>query len=312
MQKILITGSNGLLGQKLVELIAQKANYQLIATSRGENRLHLPHLNYEYHSLDVTKKEEIEAVLTKFLPTIIIHTAAMTNVDECETNKEGCWAQNVVATENIAQFCAKKGIFLLHLSTDFIFDGKNGPYKEEDAPNPISYYGESKLAAEKALENAFKDINTNLYAIARTVLVYGIAQDMSRSNIILWVKKSLEDRKNIKIVDDQWRTPTLAEDLAEGCFLIVSKKKAGVFNIAGKNLLTPYHMAMATADFFDLPTSYITRADSSTFSQPAKRPPKTGFILDKAITTLEYQPHSFIEGLSILKKQMAKQEAKEL
>ncbi len=312
MQKILITGSNGLLGQKLVELIAQKTNYQLIATSRGENRLHLPHLNYEYHSLDITKNEEIETVLSKFLPNIVIHTAAMTNVDECETNKEGCWAQNVVATENIAQFCAKKGIFLLHLSTDFIFDGKSGPYNENDTPNPISYYGESKLAAEKALENTFKDINTNLYAIARTVLVYGIAQDMSRSNIILWVKKSLEERKNIKVVDDQWRTPTLAEDLAEGCFLIVSKKKAGIFNIAGKNLLTPYHMAMATADFFDLPSSYITRADSSTFSQPAKRPPKTGFILDKAITTLEYQPHSFIEGLSILKKQIANQEIKEV
>ena len=312
MQKILITGSNGLLGQKLVELIAQKTNYQLIATSRGENRLHLPNLNYEYHSLDITQNEEIEAVLTKFSPNIIIHTAAITNVDECETNKEGCWAQNVVATENIAQFCAKKGIFLLHLSTDFIFDGKSGPYSENDTPNPISYYGESKLAAEKVLESTFKDINTNLYAIARTVLVYGIAQDMSRSNIILWVKKSLEDRKNIKVVDDQWRTPTLAEDLAEGCFLIVSKKKAGIFNIAGKNLLTPYHMAMATADFFDLPSSYITRADSSTFSQPAKRPPKTGFILDKAITTLEYQPHSFIEGLSILKKQIANQGTKEV
>ena len=312
MQKILITGSNGLLGQKLVELIAQKTNYQLIATSRGENRLHLPNLNYEYHSLDITKNEEIEIVLSKFLPNIVIHTAAMTNVDECETNKEGCWAQNVVATENIAQFCAKKGIFLLHLSTDFIFDGKSGPYNENDTPNPISYYGESKLAAEKVLESTFKDINTNLYAIARTVLVYGIAQDMSRSNIILWVKKSLEDRKNIKVVDDQWRTPTLAEDLAEGCFLIVSKKKAGIFNIAGKNLLTPYHMAMATADFFDLPSSYITRADSSTFSQPAKRPPKTGFILDKAITTLEYQPHSFIEGLSILKKQIANQGIKEV
>ena len=311
MQKILITGSNGLLGQKLVELIAQKPNYQLIATSRGENRLNLPNLNYEYHSLDITKKEDVETVLSKFLPDIIIHTAAMTNVDECETNKEGCWAQNVVATEDIANFCAKKGVFLLHLSTDFIFDGKSGPYNESDTPNPISYYGESKLAAEKALEDTFKDINTNLYAIARTVLVYGIAQDMSRSNIILWVKKSLEDRKNIKVVDDQWRTPTLAEDLAEGCFLIVSKKKAGIFNIAGKNLLTPYHMAMATADFFDLPTSYITRADSSTFSQPAKRPPKTGFILDKAITTLEYQPHSFIEGLSILKKQIAKQEIKQ-
>ena len=311
MQKILITGSNGLLGQKLVELIAQKPNYQLIATSRGENRLNLPNLNYEYHSLDITKKEDVETVLSKFLPNIIIHTAAMTNVDECETNKEGCWAQNVVATEDIANFCAKKGIFLLHLSTDFIFDGKSGPYNESDTPNPISYYGESKLAAEKALEDTFKDINTNLYAIARTVLVYGIAQDMSRSNIILWVKKSLEDRKNIKVVDDQWRTPTLAEDLAEGCFLIVSKKKAGIFNIAGKNLLTPYHMAMATADFFDLPTSYITRADSSTFSQPAKRPPKTGFILDKAISMLEYQPHSFIEGLSILKKQIAKQEIKQ-
>src|SRR5690606_4718151 len=135
-----------------------------------------------------------------------------------------------------------------------------------------SYYGESKLAAEKlVMESSLH------WAIARTVLVYGIVNDMSRSNIILWVKKNLEDKKTINVVDDQWRTPTLAEDLAIGCFLIMEKNATGIFNISGKDMLTPFEMAHQTADFFQLDKSYIKRADSSTFTQPAKRPPKTGF-----------------------------------
>ena len=304
--RILLTGSNGLLGQKLVQLLSNDVDIELIATSRGLNRLSNT-TNYIYQSMDITDKADVKNVFETHKPQVVIHTAAMTNVDQCETEKENCWQQNVNALEYLIEASKSHKTFFLHLSTDFIFDGKSGPYDEAAEPNPVSFYGWSKLAAEKLVENSGLD-----WAIARTVLVYGIAQDMSRSNIILWVKKSLEERKNIKVVDDQWRTPTLAEDLAEGCFLIVSKKKAGIFNIAGKNLLTPYHMAMATADFFDLPTSYITRADSSTFTQPAKRPPKTGFILDKATTTLEYQPHSFIEGLSILKKQIANQEIKQV
>jgi dTDP-4-dehydrorhamnose reductase len=234
-------------------------------------------------------------------PDYVIHTAAMTNVDQCEFEKEACWQLNVKAVEHLVKACSKHNTFLLHLSTDFIFDGENGPYTEEATARPLSYYGESKLAAEQILLQS-----SIRWAIARTVLVYGIANDMSRSNIILWVKKSLEDKKNIQVVDDQFRTPTLAEDLAMGCYLIVKNEAEGIFNISGNNLLTPYQMALQTADFFKLDTSYIHKADSSTFTQPARRPLKTGFIIHKAQKLLQYQPHSFAEGIAIVASQLSR------
>jgi dTDP-4-dehydrorhamnose reductase len=299
MDKILLTGSNGLLGQKLVELIKSKNEFQLIATGRGENRLPFTD-GYQYLSLDITDLKAVNEVFEKYKPTIVIHGAAMTNVDQCELEKEACWIQNVIATRNIAEATKSTGAFLLHVSTDFIFDGSKGPLTEDDKPAPVSFYGYSKLAAEELIMKmeGFK------WSIARTVLVYGIAHDMSRTNIILWVKKSLEDKKNIKVVDDQWRSPTLAEDLAMGCYLIAKKKAEGVFNISGKDFLNPYQMAMKVVDFFKLDGSYITKADSSTFSQPAKRPLTTGFVIDKAIKELGYKPHSFEEGIAILAGQL--------
>ncbi len=297
--KILITGSNGLLGQKLTTLLEKDSSIITIATSRGANRIKGLSSQVIYESMDITNPKQIDAILNQYRPDAVIHTAAMTQVDECEQNKDLCWELNVTAVKNIVQACENHNAFLLHLSTDFIFDGKNGPYREEDIPSPISYYGESKLEAEKIIQ-----ASNIKWAIARTVLVYGIAQDMSRTNIILWVKNNLENGKQIRVVNDQWRTPTLAEDLAMGCKLIASEKHSGVFNISGKDLLTPYEMAIKTANYFNLDLSLIKEVDASTFSQPAKRPPKTGFIIDKAINELNFSPHSFEEGIEIVASQI--------
>jgi dTDP-4-dehydrorhamnose reductase len=137
------------------------------------------------------------------------------------------------------------------------------------------------------------------------MLVYGIAHDMSRSNIILWVKNSLEENKHIKVVNDQWRMPTLAEDLATGCILVAEKQEQGIFHISGKDMLTPYDIAIKTADFFHLDKTLIEEVDGSVFTQKAKRPPRTGFILDKAKRVLGYEPVSFEEGLKILDQQLS-------
>lgn len=300
MKKILITGSNGLLGQKLVELLINTKNIQVIATARGNNRLPFTE-GYEYQSMDITSREQVQEVVANVMPNVIIHTAAMTNVDQCESEKDACWAQNVSSVEYLIDACSKIDCFLLHVSTDFIFDGKSGPYKEDAEANPISFYGWSKYAAEKLVTNS-----SVRWGIARTVLVYGIAHDMSRTNIILWVKKSLEDGKNIKVVTDQWRTPTLAEDLAKGCALIAEQEAEGVFNISGKDFLTPYEMAIMTADYFKLDKSLISQADSTTFSQPAKRPPRTGFDLSKSQQVLGYEPVRFVEGIEVLAGQIGK------
>ncbi|MCR9249240.1 MAG: NAD(P)-dependent oxidoreductase [bacterium] len=297
--KVLITGSNGLLGQKLIDLMAPMQDVTLIATSNGNNRYPVGKNEFDYYPMDITSPVEIKSVFSRTNPDFVINTAAMTNVDQCESEKENCWKLNVEAVSHLVEACRESNSFFLHLSTDFIFDGENGPYSEEDIAKPVSYYGESKLAAENLITES--DIS---WAIARTVLVYGIAHDMSRSNIILWVKNSLENKKEIKVVNDQWRTPTLAEDLAMGCYLILKKRATGIYNISGKDFLNPYEMAVKTANFFKLDMSTMTEVDGSIFSQPAKRPPKTGFILDKANRELGYNPRSFDEGIAILAKQL--------
>ena len=298
-KRILITGSNGLLGQKLVDLLRKQSSVELIATARGNNRLPKTE-GYTYASLDITIQEDVLAIFDQFKPHVVIHTAAMTNVDTCETDREGCDVLNVNSVAYLIEACEKHGTYLCHLSTDFIFDGADGPYTEEGIANPISYYGESKLKAEQLL------LASNIrWSIARTVLVYGIVPDMSRSNIVLWVKKSLEDGKTIQVVTDQFRTPTLAEDLAMGCWLLAKDEVEGIFNISGSDFLTPYEMAVMTADYYDLDKSLLQKADSSTFTQTAKRPARTGFILDKAKKVLGYSPRTFQEGIAIMAQQVA-------
>jgi dTDP-4-dehydrorhamnose reductase len=189
---------------------------------------------------------------------------------------------------------------LVHLSTDFIFDGENGPYKEEDKADPLSYYGQSKLDAE----NLILSFHTINYAILRTVLVYGVVDQMSRTNIVLWAKEALENGKRINVVNDQFRTPTLAEDLAEGCLLSAKKQIKGIFNISGKDFMSILELVYKVADFWKLNKNLITPSSSVGINQPAKRPPKTGFIIEKAISELEYKPHSFEDGLEILNQQL--------
>ncbi len=297
MSKVLITGANGLLGQKLVQLYSERSDVDVIATGRGQNR-NLPG-SYVYTEMDITSSEEVDNVIATHTPDVVINTAAMTQVDQCELDPENCWNLNVHAVSNLINACEENDSFLIHLSTDFIFDGANGPYKEEDTPNPLSKYAESKLASEQLFAGS-----SVKHAIVRTMLVYGVVPDMSRSNIILWVKKSLEEKKHIKVVSDQWRMPTLAEDLANGCALIADDKAEGVFHISGKDMLTPYDIAIATADFFGLDKSLINKVDGNEFTQVARRPAKTGFILDKAKRELGYEPVSFTKGLAIMKSQL--------
>lgn len=297
--KILITGSNGLLGQKLVNLLGTQKDFEVIATSRGPLKFPLEASNIYYHTLDVTKPEEVQEIVSLHLPHIIIHTAAMTDVDKCEIHREDCWHLNVEATGNVIKAAESNNSFLIHLSTDFIFDGANGPYQEDDVPNPVNFYGESKLAAEELIKKSKLS-----WAIVRTVLVYGQAHGIKRANLILWVKNNLENNRFIPLVDDQWRTPTLAEDLAMGCYLIAKGKHNGIFNISGKELLTPYQMAVQTARFFQLNSKFIQKVNASTFNQVATRPPKTGFIIDKASTELGFKPHTFSEGIALLSQQL--------
>jgi dTDP-4-dehydrorhamnose reductase len=296
--KILVTGSNGLLGQKLTDLYKTKADIELIATAKGDNR-YPEKTGYTYQSMDISNSDEVKSVLESHKPNVVINTAAMTNVDACESEREACDKLNVDAVKYLVSECNAIGAHFIHLSTDFVFDGTHGPVMETEKPNPLSYYGRSKHIAEMiVMENSVS------WAIARTVLVYGIVQDMSRSNIVLWAKNNLEQGKSLNVVGDQFRTPTLAEDLAKGCALIAEKKAKGIYNISGKDYMSVFDLVYRVADFWKLDKSLLNISSSEGIKQPAKRPPITGFILDKAINELNYQPHSFEEGLKIMDEQL--------
>ncbi len=295
--RILVTGANGLLGQKLCALLQGVPDVELTATARSKPTI--PLTRAEFAILDTTDPLAVERVLSNTRPDVVINTAAMTMVDKCELERDACWNANVKAVENIIRTCEKHQTHLLHVSTDFVFDGSRGPLDEEAVPAPVNYYGLSKLEAEKKVMAA----NTS-WCIVRTVLVYGVTADMSRSNIVLWVRDSLLKGQPIRVVNDQFRTPTLVEDLAMGCYLAAIKKARGIYHISGSDFMTPYDIAVRTADFFKLDKSLITPVDSTTFTQPARRPLITGFIIDKEKKQLGYSPHSFDDGLNIVSRQI--------
>ena len=300
MKKVIITGSNGLLGQSLLELLLQeKENYQVFGFSRGKNRT--GRTDFDYVSIDITDKNRLKNEVEKINPDFIINTAAITQVDDCETNKKACDILNVEVVKWLAEISSTINCHLIQISTDFIFDGKKGYYKETDAPNPLSYYGLSKLKSEEVLTNSTID-----FTILRTILVYGKVYNMSRNNIVLWVKKMLENQQEITIVDDQYRMPTYVVDLAMACKIAIDKKAIGIFNIASNTLLSVYQIAQEIANCFGLNKDFIKPISTATLNQTAPRPAKTGFDLTKTNSQLGFYPKSFTEDLKRFKEQLIK------
>jgi dTDP-4-dehydrorhamnose reductase len=299
MQKVIITGSNGLLGQSLLALFLKEKNkYQIFGFSRGDNRS--GRVDFEYTSIDITDETLLKESIHKIKPDFIINTAAITNVDICETEKEACNLLNVTVVKWLAEISEELNTHIIQISTDFIFDGKKENYKETDTPNPLSHYGMSKLKSEEVL------IASNCsYIILRTILVYGKVFDMRRSNIVLWVKQMLEEKKEITIVDDQFRMPTYVEDLALACKIAMDKKVTGIFHISSRELLSIYKIAQQIATVFQLDKNLIKPISTATLNQTAPRPPKTGFDLSKTNKELEFYPKSFKEDLLKFKEKLA-------
>jgi dTDP-4-dehydrorhamnose reductase len=292
--KILVTGSNGLLGQKIVkQLLDHKV--QFLATSKGENRN--PDCPKQFfRSLDITDEHEIETVFNSFNPTHVIHTAAITNVDYCELNPEECFLANTTAVNYLFKVSRSVNAHFQLLSTDFVFDGMKGNYAETDPVGPLSVYAESKVNAEKLLiESSWQN-----WSIVRTIIVYGNAHNLSRSNIVLWAKDALVKGDPLSIVDDQFRAPTWADDLAWGCIAICRLHKTGVFHLSGPETMSIYTLVCRIAAHFNLSTENIKPSKSSDIKQPAKRPPKTGFNLTKAGNELRYNPKKLEETLDLL------------
>lgn len=290
--RVLITGANGFLGYSLSALLLQKG-ITVIATGNGPCRLPFEgEPLFSYLPMDITVPGDLHQQINKAAADIIVHAAAMSKPDECEFNREKAFAVNVKATADLLEAAALQKAYFLFLSTDFIFDGVSGMYREEDEPGPVNYYGQTKLQAELMTRQYPFD-----YSIARTVLVYG--NNLSgRKNILGMVKEKLEKGEVFKVVDDQLRTPTFIEDLSLGIWKMIEQRAKGIFHIAGEEQMTPYEMAERTAKFLGHDVNLLQRVNAATFTEPAKRPLKTGFIITKAKKELGYQPVPFEKGLA--------------
>ena len=293
--RILITGSNGMLGQRAVQFYSSKENVELLATSVEEKSVVD---SVEYISSDIKHRDEIKKVIHEYYPDFIIHTAAFTNVDLSEKLREDAWKTNVKGVEYIAEAARAVDAHIIHISTDYIFDGKDGPYSENAKPNPVGYYGRTKFASENALR-----ISGTFFTILRTNVLYGIAPN-SRPDFVRWVINSLSKKEKIRIVKDQINNPAFIDDLVQGINKIIEVKKTGTYNIGGKEFLSRYDFTLRIADFFNLDKKLITPITTEELKQPARRPLKSGLIILKAETELGYKPHTINESLAAMKKEL--------
>jgi dTDP-4-dehydrorhamnose reductase len=294
-RRILVTGANGMLGQKVCAFYSKRENVRLLGCGLEEK----PYLNgLEYVKCDLTDREKLKNIVFNFCPDFIINAAAYTNVDLSETERETAWKINVKGVEYLSEAARVIDACIIHFSTDYIFDGKNGPYSENAKPNPLGYYARTKLASENVLR-----ISGTLYTILRTNVLYGTIVNC-KSDFVKWLIESLKQGRQVRIVTDQFNNPTFVDDLVQGINKVIEYKKTGVYNIGGKEFLTRFDFSKRIAEFFNLDKGLIKPVSTSELNQPARRPLKSGLITLKAETELGYKPHSIPESLTIIKREL--------
>jgi dTDP-4-dehydrorhamnose reductase len=294
--KVLITGSNGLLGQAVTAIFTRESDFDLILTSVEDKSF----MGFEsnYNKLDITSKEQVKSAIAHHQPDIVLNCAAFTDVDKCETERELCWKLNVDAIKNLIISTRPHNIKLVHISTDYIFDGKHGPYDEEAVPNPVSFYGRSKLAAENAIFAS--GINA---AIVRTMVLFGVGQNV-KPNFAVWLINKLTAKEKVNIVDDQIGNSTIVDNLAFGILKVIESEKAGIFNIAGKDIESRLDFTYKLCEVFGYDKSLINKIKTASLNQPAQRPLNSGLITLKAQTELQFKPFDTVEALQLLKFQL--------
>ncbi|HMN16718.1 MAG: dTDP-4-dehydrorhamnose reductase [Ignavibacteriales bacterium] len=294
-RRIIITGANGMLGQRLFEFYSTLNDVELLVSSIENDFVFK---NQNYIQADISNRNELKKVIYDFCPDFIINAAAYTNVDKSESERETAWKINVKGVEYITETARVLDSHIVHISSDYIFDGKNGPYTENDIPNPLGYYGRTKLASENVLK-----ISGTKNTILRTNVLYGTAK-YSRSDFVKWVVESVRAGKEIRIVDDQFNNPTFIDDLVQAINKVIELRKEGIYNIGGSEVLSRYDFTMIIADFFNLDKYLIKKIQTEDLDQPARRPLKSGLITIKAQSELGYKPHSIIQSLELMKREL--------
>ena len=291
--RILITGASGLLGSKIAEISLQKG-YEVYSGFNKHKALYGTPIH-----LDITNKKEVKKCFRTIKPEVVVHAAALTNVDRCEQEKDLAWMVNVEGTKNIVEESERHGAFLIYISTDYVFSGERGRYREEDKPSPINYYGLTKLEGEKLVKASELD-----WCIARPSVIYGSRPAAGKTNFVLWAINKLRMNEPIKIITDQWVSPTLNTNLAKMILEILERRLIGVYHLAGATPLSRYELTTIVAEVFHLDKALIHPIKSSEMKWLAKRPRDSSLNVEKALETLENKPLKIKEALKILKKEL--------
>lgn len=288
--KVMIVGGGGLLGQKMIEVLKRETDWKLSSVIRAG--IADIEGSVEFDTLQRKDWKEI-ALAERWKPDVIINCAAMTNVDMCELRKEDAWRTNVNLVEILCEVSRKVDSRLIQLSTDYVFDGTAGPYSETDVPNPINYYGKTKLAAENVCTRS--GVET---AIVRTMWLYGDAEG-GKSTFPAWVVKSLAAKESIRVVTDEIGTPTLTDDLAYGIVKLIESKRTGTFNLAGPVTMSRWDHARIIASTIGADPELVSAATTADLNRTARRPLQSGLDTLKAKTQLAFSAQEPAEGLRI-------------
>lgn len=291
--KLLITGASGLYGSKLAQIAFSK-NYEVFSTDVRELQV-----SGNFVKMDISNKIVVDETFKQVKPDVVVHAATLTDVDKCELNKELAWKINVEGTKNIIEAAKAQDTFVIYISTDYVFSGEKGNYKETDKPNPIQYYGLTKLKSEQLVKNLDE------YFIGRPSVMYGSTSATGKVNFVLWVIETLRKGGRVNIVTDQWNTPTLNTNLAEMTLEVAERRLTGIYHTCGATRVSRFEFAQLIAQTFDLDKSLIDTARASDFTWPAKRPTDSSLDTSKAQQILQNKPLEISEALKRLKLELS-------
>jgi len=291
--KILISGGSGLLGSKISEKALEEGYDVYSGYNTNEAKFGVP------IKLDVCQKSSSSRILSEVGPEVVIHSAALTNVDKCEEDTALAWKVNVEGTKNIAELSRMHKCFLIYVSTDYVFSGEKGLYKEGDDPNPVNYYGATKLEGEKIVKAIAEE-----WCIARSSVIYGSTPAAGKTNFALWVLENLNKQKHINIITDQYVSPTLNTNLAEMILEVAKRRLSGIYHLAGATSLNRYDFTERIAETFHLDKNLIKPAKSEDMKWKAKRPRDTSLNVEKALKKLRNKPLEITEALKQLKMEI--------
>jgi dTDP-4-dehydrorhamnose reductase len=291
--KLLVTGASGLYGSKLAE-IATARSYEVYSGFSRDQPAYGTSIQF-----DVSDKNRVAQIFKEIDPEVVVHAAALTDVDKCEMNKELAWKINVEGTRNIVEAVKATNVFLVYISTDYVFNGEKGLYKEADKPDPINYYGLTKLKAEGIVTDFADEC-----CVARASVVYGSTLAAGKVNFALWVLNKLKRNEQARIVADQWNSPTLNINMAEMTLEIIERKLTGTFHLCGATRISRYDFAKQIASSFYLDSNLICSAASAEFSWAAQRPRDSSLDTAKAQQTLKNRPLPIDSALKRLREEL--------